>query len=63
MLDEYVKCMISSSAVKLVVQRICATFSCNWAKNGKGTKFGKNEADTIQINNQLGAFRKCQNFR
>ena len=31
-------------------------FCCNCAKNGKGAKLGRNEADTIQIKNRLGAF-------
>ena len=40
---------------------ISATFCCNCAKNGKGGKFGTNEADTIEIKNLLGGHFK--NFK
>ena len=35
---------------------------CNFAKNGKGAKFGTNEAGTIQIKNQLGGILKISKF-
>ena len=41
-----------------VVQRISATVGCNCAKNGKGAKFGTNEADSIQIKSRLGGISK-----
>ena len=37
---------------------LSATFCCNCAVNGKGAKFGTNEADSIQIKNRLAAFSK-----
>ena len=40
------------------VQRISATFCCNCAKNGKGAKFGTNEADTIQSKNRFESISK-----
>ena len=42
--------------IERVVRQICTLVWYNYANNSKGAKFGTNEADIIQINNQLGTF-------
>ena len=41
-----------------IVQRICTIYQYNYAKNGKGLKVGKKEADAISINNRVGGTSK-----
>ena len=46
------------SSIFGIVQRICAIYQHNCAKNGKGLKVGTKEADTICIKYRVGGISK-----
>ena len=48
--------------VNRIVRLICAAFWYNRANDGKGVKFGTNEADVIQINDRIGGILKLSYF-
>ena len=41
-------------SISISTADMCNPYNCS--KNGKGFKIGTEEADTIEINNRLGAF-------
>ena len=58
----FFKGLVLTLQICLLVWQISASFQYNCANNGKGLKIGTKEADTTEINNRLGAFRKIKYF-